>query len=147
MRNANNKHSTQRECVGKCVLKCVLLAFLIWQYTMRSTTRNVAFCQGQKPWQNAKSFGNWTFAKGFARSKIPSKSAHRKWIFQGFSSSQMNARALAPGKCAPDTGPGTTPGKLCLWKCRLFWSMQAFADCVSASHQSFSKLVRDFARG
>ena len=24
------------------------------------------------------------------------------------------ARALAPGKYAPDTGPGTTPGKLCL---------------------------------
>jgi len=24
------------------------------------------------------------------------------------------ARALAPGKCAPDTGPGMTPGKLCL---------------------------------
>jgi len=24
------------------------------------------------------------------------------------------ARALVPGKCAPVTGPGTTPGKLCL---------------------------------
>jgi len=24
------------------------------------------------------------------------------------------AKALAPGKCAPDTGPGTTPSKLCL---------------------------------
>ena len=54
-----------------------------------NTTRNVAFCQGQKPWQNAKSLGNWTFARGFARSRIPSKSAHRKWICKGFSSWQM----------------------------------------------------------
>jgi len=44
----------------------------------KSTTRNVAFCQGQKPWQNAESLGNWTFATSFARSRITSKSAHRK---------------------------------------------------------------------
>ncbi|AES99438.1 transmembrane protein, putative [Medicago truncatula] len=31
-----------------------------------------------------------------------------------------SARGLAPGKCAPGTGPGTTPGKLCLQDCRLF---------------------------
>ena len=30
------------------------------------------------------------------------------------------ARALAPGKCAPSTGPGSTPGKLCLHDCMLF---------------------------
>jgi len=30
------------------------------------------------------------------------------------------ARALTPGKCAPGTGPGSTPGKLCLHDCRLF---------------------------
>jgi len=53
------------------------------------------------------------------------------------------ARALAPGKCAPGKSPGSTPGKLCLCKCRLFWSMQT----VPASHQSFSKHARDFARG
>jgi len=29
------------------------------------------------------------------------------------------ARALAPGKCAPGTGPGSTPGKLCLHDSRL----------------------------
>ena len=50
-----------------------------------NTTRNVAFCQGQKPWQNAEILGKWTFA----RSRIPSKSAHRKWPCQGFSSLQM----------------------------------------------------------
>jgi len=38
------------------------------------------------------------------------------------------ARALAPGKCAPGTGPGLTPGKLCLHKYRF---LQAFVDCVS----------------
>ena len=30
------------------------------------------------------------------------------------------ARALAPGKCAPNTDPGSTPSKLCLHDCRLF---------------------------
>ena len=30
------------------------------------------------------------------------------------------ARALAPGKCAPGKGPGSTPGKLCLHDYRLF---------------------------
>ena len=54
-----------------------------------ATTRNIAFCQGQKPWQNAKSLGKWTFARSFARSRIPSKSAHRKC--QGFSSWQMRS--------------------------------------------------------
>ena len=46
-------------------------------------------------------------------------------------------RALAPGKCAPGTAPGSTPGKLCLCECRLFWSMQAFADCVSITSVLF----------
>ena len=55
------------------------------------TTRNIAFCQGQKPWQNAESLGKWTFTRSFARSKIPSKSAHRKWSCQGFSSWQMRS--------------------------------------------------------
>ena len=40
------------------------------------------------------------------------------------------ARALTPGKCAPGTDPGSTPGKLCLCECRRVWSMQAFADGV-----------------
>jgi len=31
-----------------------------------------------------------------------------------------HARALAPDKCAPGTGPGSTPGKLYLNDCRLF---------------------------
>ena len=47
------------------------------------------------------------------------------------------ARALAPGKFAPGTGPGSTPGKLCLCKSKLFWSMQAFADCVSITSVLF----------
>jgi len=29
-----------------------------------------------------------------------------------------HAMALAPGKSAPGTGPGTTPGKMCLQNCR-----------------------------
>ncbi|KEH16453.1 hypothetical protein MTR_0179s0040 [Medicago truncatula] len=49
------------------------------------------------------------------------------------------ARGLAPGKCAPRKVPGSTPGKLCLHDCRLL-------QTVSASHQSFSKHVRDIAR-
>jgi len=53
------------------------------------------------------------------------------------------ARALAPGKCAPSTSLGSTPGKLCLHKYRI---LQAFANYVSIT-QSFSKHVRDFARG
>ena len=44
------------------------------------------------------------------------------------------ARGLAPG-----TGPGSTPGKLCLHDCRLL-------QTLSASHQSFSKHARDVAR-
>jgi len=42
--------------------------------SLHITTRNLVIWQGQKPWQNAKSLGNWTFA----RSRITSKSAHRK---------------------------------------------------------------------
>jgi len=45
-----------------------------------------------------------------------------------------HARALAPGKYAPGTGPGTTPGKLCLHKNRL---LHAFADCVSITSVFF----------
>jgi len=50
------------------------------------------------------------------------------------------ARALAPGKCTPSTGPGSTPGKLCLNDCRLL-------QTVSASHQSFSNHARNIVRG
>ncbi|KEH17253.1 hypothetical protein MTR_0029s0130 [Medicago truncatula] len=48
------------------------------------------------------------------------------------------ARALAPGK-----GPGLTPGKMCLIKCRIFWSLQT----VSVARSPFQKHVGRFARG
>ena len=41
------------------------------------------------------------------------------------------ARALAPGKYAPGTNPGITPGKMCHMHAGysdVFWHMQAFAD-------------------
>ena len=62
---------------------------------------------------------------------------HLSGVLQGAKSpanlliANEHARALAPGKCAPGTGPGLTPDKLCLRFCRLsdaFWSIQAFAD-------------------
>ena len=73
-----------------------------------------------------------------------------------------HARALAPGKYAPGTNPGITPGKMCHMHAGfsdVFWHMQAFADDhishfqtmpgkgisgylgISNSHQSKNKLV------
>jgi len=49
-------------------------------------------------------------------------------------------RALAPGKCAPGTCPGSTPGKLCLHDCRLL-------QTVSASHQSIFKPCQEHCEG
>jgi len=85
------------------------------------TTRNVAFCQGQKPCQNAESLGKWTFARSFARSRITSISAHRKWTCQGFSSWQMRSWHR----------PWLNP-----WQIVSEW-LQAFADCVSITSVIF----------
>ena len=81
----------------------------------------VAFCQGQKLWQNAEILGRWTFARSFARSRITSKSAHRKWTCQGFSSWQMRSWHR----------PWLNP-----WQIVSEW-LQAFADCVSITSVIF----------
>ena len=55
-------------------------------------------------------------------------------------------RALAPGKCAPGTSPGSTPGKMCLHDCRLFWYMQAFAGLFQ-DHISHFQTMPGVLRG
>jgi len=54
-----------------------------------------------------------------------------------------HVRALALGKCAPSTGPGSTLGKLCLHKYRL---LQAFADWVSIT-SVFFKICQGLCEG
>jgi len=89
-----------------------------------NTTRNVAFFQGQKPCQNAESLGKWTFARSFARSRITSKSAHRKGTWQGFSSWQMRSWHM----------PWLNP-----WQIVSAW-LQAFADCISITSVNFQTM-------
>jgi len=46
-------------------------------------------------------------------------------------------RALAPGKCALGTGPGSIPGKLCQLACSFFGVVQPFADCINITSVIF----------
>jgi len=67
------------------------------------------FARGRSPGKNAKSLGNWTFARVLPGAESPAKPLIANCL----------ARGLAPGKCAPGIGPGSTPGKMCLHDCRL----------------------------
>jgi len=59
------------------------------------------------------------------------------------------ARALAPGKCAPGTGPGSTPGKLFYMIAGFsdaFWLMQAFYRLCQQLYEGLTpgKTLYDF---
>ncbi|KEH30954.1 hypothetical protein MTR_4g088140 [Medicago truncatula] len=68
------------------------------------------FARGRSPGKMLK-----TLANGRLPGVLPGAESPANMLIANDS-----ARALAPGKCAPGTGPGLTPGKPCLHDCRLF---------------------------